>query len=295
MTPRTADLRAAYEHCRRLQAEHGRSFYRATTLLPRARRRHVWALYAFARVTDDLVDSPDVDPARRRQDLSAWQERALSALAAADPPSPSAEPVLAATWATLHELGQPVSLLEEFFTSMQLDLGRGRYATWADLQGYMRGSAAVIGELMVPVLGGGQAALPYAGALGEAFQLTNFIRDVREDLLLDRVYLPQEDLTAHGVTEADLHSCADLGQVSTPVRDLLAGQVSRARDLYAVAAPGIPLLAAPARPCIRAAAALYAQILVEIERADHNVFAGRVVVPPHRRALCVARALRPRR
>lgn len=287
------EVASAYRHCRGIQARHGRSFYRATCLLPPSRRPDVWALYAFTRVTDDLVDDPDADRATRAARLETWTRHAVECLRRDTAPDTALEPVLAATWHTMRRLDLPLGLLEEFFASMRLDLDVQTYPTWGDLQHYMRGSAAVIGELMAPVLGAGPEALPHAAALGEAFQLTNFVRDVREDLALGRVYLPQDDLAAHGVSVSDLRDCADDETVTPAVRGVLERQIERARDLYAAAEPGVAMLDPSARPCIRVAIRLYSQILVEIERAGMNVFGGRVVVPPRRRAICVARALIP--
>ncbi|TWP36961.1 phytoene/squalene synthase family protein [Leekyejoonella antrihumi] len=284
-------LAGAYEQCRRIQAEHGRSFYRATCLLPRARRRHVWALYALARVTDNIVDTVPVGEDTRGQDLITWREHACATLGAAAPPCPLTDPVLTATWHTLAELNLSTRLLEEFFDSMALDLHVTRYQTWGDLRRYMRGSAAVIGELMAPVLSAPSYATPYAALLGEAFQLTNFVRDVAEDLRLGRIYLPIEDLTACDVTPADLQVCVADGVPTPAVRRLLAFEIDRARGLYAAAAPGVPMLPGLVRPCIRSAIALYSGILTEIERTDYNVFAGRVVVPAARRTTGVLRAL----
>ncbi len=113
--------------------------------------------------------------------------------------------MLAATWHTVRHLGLEPALFEEFLTSMRMDITVNRYATWEDLRGYMRGSAAVIGEMMAPLLGAaGPDALRRAGLLGEAFQLTNFIRDVAEDLDRGRIYLPLEDLERFGVSEDEL-------------------------------------------------------------------------------------------
>ncbi len=284
--------RAAYARCRDIQAAHGRSFYRATGLLPPSRRPHVWALYALTRVTDDLVDRPAVSRQVRERELEAWSRHCLDALDRPAPPADDA--VLHAVWHTVRRLDLSSGLLEEFFTSMRMDLRVTGYRTWEDLQHYMRGSAAVIGELMAPVLGAPPQARPYAAALGEAFQLTNFIRDVGEDLRLGRIYLPSEDLARHGVEAGDLQRCAQSKTVSPAVRSALAAQIARARGRYADAAPGVALLDASARPCIRVASALYGEILAEIERRGHNVFAGRVIVPPARRAMVAARALTPR-
>ncbi|HEX7462509.1 MAG TPA: squalene/phytoene synthase family protein, partial [Dermatophilaceae bacterium] len=146
------EMAAAYEHCRRINAAHGRTYYLATWLLPRDRRPDVWALYAFARVADDLVDQPEAQPAEPAI-LLAWREKAMAAIRSTSQPDPVEEPVLAAAWHTMRTFGQEPRLVQEFLDSMVMDLTVSRYATWDELRGYMRGSAAVIGELMAPLLG----------------------------------------------------------------------------------------------------------------------------------------------
>ena len=170
---------------------------------------------------------------------------------------------------------------------MAMDLTVDGYGTYQDLLGYMEGSAAAIGTMMTPILEADDLvrARGHARQLGFAFQLTNFIRDVAEDLERGRVYLPQADLERFGVGRHDLAAV----QVSPAVRDLLAFEVERARAHYRAAAPGIQLLAPSSRPCIRAATELYGGILEEVERADYRVLGGRVRVPRHRR-LAVAAA-----
>jgi 15-cis-phytoene synthase len=156
------------------------------------------------------------------------------------------------------------------------------YRTYDDLLGYMEGSAAVIGTMMLPILGSSDpaAAREPARQLGLAFQLTNFIRDVSEDLDRGRMYLPQEDLAAFGVQRADLER-----RVATPpIRALIRYEVGRARTHYRAAAPGIPLLSPGSQACMRTAFRLYGGILDEIVAAGYDVFARRATVPNRRRA-----------
>ena len=272
-----------------IHAEHGRTYYLATRLLPRARRPHVWALYAFARVADELVDDlerPDPDA------LVTWSRTAMTVLESPHAPETGRDPVLAATWHTVRHLGLEPVLFEEFLTSMRMDITVNRYATWQDLRGYMRGSAAVIGEMMAPLLGAtGPDALRRAGLLGEAFQLTNFIRDVAEDLDRGRIYLPLEDLERFGVSEDELRLARTSGQPSPAVRQLLAFEVRRALELYEDARPGLALVDTRSRPCLEAAFVLYRQILAEVVAADHNVFARRLSVPGWQRLGPAARVV----
>jgi phytoene synthase len=277
------DLAAAYEHCRQIHAAHGRTYYLATRLLPRDRRPDVWALYAFARVADELVDAPRTqyrDPAA----LLAWRELAMTAVQSESPPDPAKQPVLAATWHTMCSFGLRPDLLDEFFDAMVMDLTVTRYATWEELRGYMRGSAAVIGELMAPLLGAsGPEALRRAATLGEAFQLTNFIRDISEDHALGRIYLPQADMVRFGVSEHHLAEAVHTGVPSPRVRSLVAFEVHRTLELYAQAQPGLMMVDARSRPCLEAAFTLYRRILHRVIANDFNVFERRLVVPTWQR------------
>jgi len=277
------DLAAAYEHCRQIHAAHGRTYYLATRLLPRDRRPDVWALYAFARVADELVDAPRTqspDPAT----LLAWRELAMAAVQSETPPDPAEQPVLAATWHTMRSFALPPDLLDEFFEAMVMDLTVTGYATWEELRGYMRGSAAVIGELMAPLLGArGPEALRRAATLGEAFQLTNFIRDISEDHALGRIYLPHADLERFGVGEHHLAEAVYTRVPSPQVRSLVAFEVRRAFDLYTQAQPGLMMVDARSQPCLEAAFTLYRRILHRVIANDFNVFEHRLVVPTWQR------------
>lgn len=281
------DLAGAYEHCRRIHAAHGRTYYLATRLLPRARRRDVWALYAFARVADELVDAPHTStPDADTDAFLAWREQAMMSMRSASPPDPGEHPVLAATWHTMRRFGLDPDLLDEFLDSMAMDLTVTRYASWEELRGYMRGSAAVIGELMAPLLGAsGPDALGRAAALGEAFQLTNFIRDVGEDHTRGRIYLPQTDLARFGVSEDLLAHAVHTGSPSPQVRSLVAFEVRRATSLYASAQPGLAMVDARSQPCLEAAFTLYKQILHRVIANDFNVFERRLVVPTWQRVV----------
>ena len=288
-------LRDAYEHCRRLNAAHGRTFYLATRLLPREKRVHVHALYGFARFADELVD--DLDGAHP-DELTEWSDRFLADLGAGAG-NGATDPVIRAATHTARVWSLPAEHFEAFFTSMRMDLTVTGYQTYADLERYMYGSAAVIGLLMVPILEPlDEAAVPRARALGEAFQLSNFIRDVGEDLRRGRVYLPAEDLTRFGLTPADL-APNQHDRPSAPVQALIAFEVARARALYREAAAGIPLLHPTSRDCVRTAMRLYAGILDQVERADYDVLSRRVTVPIRTRVRvavpAVVRAGRARR
>ena len=279
-------LRAAYQTCRELNAAHGKTYYLATLLLPPAKRPHVHALYGFARYADELVDDLNrPDPAA----LLAWGDAFLRDLDRGD----SCDPVSRAAIHTARTWDIQRDTFVAFLASMRMDITVTGYPTFADLAHYMYGSAAVIGLQMVPILEPlDPHAAGYARTLGEAFQLSNFIRDVAEDLCRGRVYLPQEDLDRFGVTRADLRP----GPTPPQVRELLAFEIARTRRLYLAAEPGIELLHPTSRDCIRTAFELYRGILGAVEKADYQVLDRRVSVPlPRRVQVAVPGLVRARR
>ena len=280
----SAELRASFAYCRRLHAAHGKTYYLATLLLPPAKRPAVSALYGFARAADDVVDaSPWLSPAEQSDRLESWFAGVLHGKAG----GPREADPMPALRDTIARYGIPLHLFESFLVSMRMDLTVTGYPTYADLEQYMYGSAAVIGLQMLPILGhpgvAYDEAAPYARDLGIAFQLTNFLRDVGEDLRRGRLYLPQESLERAGVSREKLAS----GVVDRAVRSLLDDEIARTRAIYDAARPGIDLLAPESRDCMRTAFALYRAILAEIERSDYAVLRSRVTVS-RRRRLAVA-------
>ena len=282
---RFGDLDASYEACRALHRQHGRTYYLATRLLPGWKRRHVHALYGFTRHTDNLVDDAESCAAERETALREWTGQVTAAFAG----GPVDDPVLPALLHTVAVFGLDPADFAAFLRSMTMDLTVGSYETYGDLLEYMEGSAAAIGSMMLPILGAwdpAQAREP-ARQLGLAFQLTNFIRDVGEDLDRGRVYLPLEDLARFGVTR----TCLRRRTATDEVRALIAFEVQRARRHYLLAAPGIAMLDVSAQPCIRTAFRLYGAILDEVVRADHDVFERRATVSRRRRLAVVATSL----
>jgi phytoene synthase len=281
-------LAEAYDRCRRLHRRHGRTYYLATLLLPPGRRRHVHALYGFARYADEIVDETGPTAAAER-------ERRLAELRAglAGSLGDRDHPILPAVRHTIEVCGLDRADFTAFLDSMAMDLTVTSYPTYDDLLSYMDGSAAAIGTMMLPILGTRDptAAREPARQLGFAFQLTNFIRDVAEDLGRGRIYLPLADLARFGLSTADLRAAAAAGKASPEIRALIGYEIARAREHYAAAAPGIPMLSASARACIRTAYHLYGGILDEVERSGCDVFAGRAAVPRRRRVSVALRCL----
>ncbi|MFL6161985.1 MAG: phytoene/squalene synthase family protein [Jatrophihabitantaceae bacterium] len=281
-------LRSAYRLARRLNAEHGRTYYLAAMLLPPAKRPHVHALYGFARYADDIVDDldPGIDAQLRADRFARWSAAVLADLDRGW----SADPVCRALLHTIDTWQLPSSYFADFLSSMRADLVVTRYERYADLAAYMWGSAAVIGLQMLPILGQAGPDVPgpqlrrRAIDLGLAFQLTNFIRDIGEDLDRGRIYLPQESLRMFGVEPAQLRAARTSGAVDEPIRRLVRFEIERARALYASAEQGIELVHPTSRDCLRTALTLYRDILLRVEQADYNVFAGRASVPLRRRA-----------
>ncbi|MGW9069423.1 phytoene/squalene synthase family protein [Streptomyces yangpuensis] len=278
-------LRAAYHRCRELNAAHGKTYFLATRLLPAERRPAVHALYGFARWADDIVDSPDptADESLRGARLAELQRHLAEGLRHGR----DAEPVVAALADTAHRYGIDHRHFQDFMTAMRSDLVVTDYPTYADLLGYMHGSAAVIGLQMLPVLGTvvpREEAEPHAAALGVAFQLTNFLRDVGEDLDRGRVYLPADLLAAHGVDRELLRRCRDAGGQDRRVLAALREFEALTRRVYQEARPGLAMLDPVSRPCIRTAYILYGNILDAVARDGHAVLHRRAVVPRRRRA-----------
>jgi phytoene synthase len=276
-------MRQSYERCRRLNAEHGKTYYLATLLLPPAKRPFVHALYGFARYADEIVDAPRRDDKAAAEHLQRWGDAFLHDLLLGS----SDDPVCRAVVDTARRWDIPTEHFEAFLTSMTMDLTVTDYPTYDDLYTYVYGSAAVIGLQMVPILEPlDPGAYEAAKDLGVAFQLANFIRDVGEDLDRGRVYLPAEDLDRFGLTRGDLEQRV----VDDRVRSLLQFEIARVRRLESSARPGIALLHPTSRPCIEAARVLYCRIVDEVEANDFAIFDHRAKVPLHRRLSVAGRA-----
>ena len=248
---------------KRIQRRTGTTFHLATRLLPERVRYPTYVMYAFFRVADEVVDAENVEPpAEQRAELERLRDAALGRVGTDDP-------VLAAFAETREAYGIPEEDVETFVDAMIADITTDYYETYADLEEYMDGSAAAVGRMMTAVIGPDDpdAALPHATALGEAFQLTNFVRDVREDILeRDRVYLPRETLAAHGVTEEQLRRFEFDGDVAAAVRH----ELRRAESLYEEGVAGIEHLPRDCQFAVLLAAVLYAEHHRLVRRRDFD-------------------------
>ncbi len=260
-----AVLQAAYQDCDSLTRANSRTFYLASGLLPAEKRRATRALYAFCRVTDNIVDLSDNDVAAEAA-LATWRGIINS-------PTPPAHNRVALAWADAQaRYDIPRGYAQQLIDGVARDLAQKRYATFADLAEYAYGVASTVGLMAMHVIGyAGDDALPYAVKLGVALQMTNILRDVAEDWRNGRVYLPQDELAAFGLSEDDIAT----GRLSPQWRDFMRFQIERNRRLYDESRAGIAMLNADGRFAISAAADLYRAILTDIEAHDCDVFTRR--------------------
>jgi 15-cis-phytoene synthase len=279
-------VRAGYDACRRLHRRHDPTYYWAARRLPAAVRPATHALYGYVRTADEIVDGPGrpPTPAARRAALDAWEEALRDGVRA----GASEHPVVGALVDAGARHRLPLEELGPYMRSMRVDCGPVRIGSWEELEAYMDGSAGSVGRIMAALLGVPARHHGDFGRLGQAFQLTNFLRDVREDLALDRVYLPADDRARLGVAEAALAAPG----AGAEVRALVAEHVGRARALFAAAEPGIAAAPASVRSGIRIACAAYGRILDSTEAAGYDVLARHVGLRPWHVPAAVVRGLR---
>ncbi len=299
----STSVERGYRLAEHLAAANGHTYHLAARLLPGPNRRAVHALYGFARTVDDVVDDMSQNGADdlllRLDDLFGGLSAALRGDVADDARGDGEADLLAAVADSAGRFNLDPAHFTAFEHSMRMDVPTAsehtpRYRDMAHLREYTHGSAAIIGLLLVPILGADphDAATNHGAALlGEAFQLTNFLRDVGEDLDRDRIYLPTEELAAFGVDESHLRACRARRRVTPQLRRALAHLTAVNRDWYRCAERDIDALPRRTRPAIRAAARSYADILRVIEQRGYEVFDGRAVVPSRTRVRHAVAAL----
>jgi phytoene synthase len=275
-----SELEASYRYCQRLSRTAASSFYLAFWLLPRSKRRSMHALYAFLRRTDDLVDT-DAPLADRHTAVQAWRESLNFALAGT---------YHDAMWPAVHDTvkrhGIPHDYLHAAIDGVAMDLEGRTYRSFADLEVYLDRVASVVGLSCLHVWGADlPAAIAPARRCGHAYQMTNILRDLSEDLPAGRLYLPLDDLGRFGCSLPDLYG----GEPRQRVADLLRFEVQRTRELYKAGDELRPFLSRDGRRIFAAMTATYRALLDRIDRLGPDVLRQRPVIPKWRKLVAVGR------
>lgn len=271
MNNRQKFLAEGFEKCKEITRRYGTSYFFATQFFPKDVRLAIYAIYAFARIPDEIVDDPNLkDNAAAIAELEKWRDKWLSAMQT----KTSDDAVMAAIVETFYRYEIPVADGEAFLKSMFADKQKFRYQTFAELEEYMYGSAGVIGLMVTRIVGySSEEAFQYALKLGYAFQLTNFLRDIKQDSdELGRIYMPEEELNQFGLTHRDIIE----HKYDENFVEFMKFQIERNREIYRESQTGIPMLAWRGRLAVKIAYVLYQAILGEIEKVDYNVYKGRV-------------------
>lgn len=275
-------LRESYRLCARVTRQSSSNFYYSFLLLPREKRQSMCALYAFARHTDDLSDGPEAADVSRTA-LTAWRQSLARALAGRFD-----DPLLPALADTVHRFQIPQSYLEDIVAGVEMDLVHDGYETFADLERYCYHVASVVGLACIHVWGfTDPRALEPARRCGLAFQLTNILRDLKEDIGRGRIYLPREDLRQFGYAPEEL----ERGVYDERFRRLMRFEIERTEQFYADAAELHQYLFPDGQPIFRAMVATYRALLDEIKRSDGDVWSRRIRLPAWRKAQIAARCL----
>ncbi len=257
--------------CKAITKKYGTSFFFATQFFPKETRLAIYAVYAFARIPDEIVDDPSItNPENALNLLHEWRATWQKAMRTGE----TDDPILAAIVFVFHKYEIPIGEGEAFLKSMFMDMEKSCYENYEELEEYMYGSAGVIGLMVTRIVGfSSPAAFPYAEKLGYAFQLTNFLRDIQEDSqALGRIYMPRNELAACDLKTQDIEK-----QIfNERFVGFMKAQIARNREVYKEAFPGIAMLHWRGRLAVKISYVLYKGILGEIERADYNVYKGRV-------------------
>jgi 15-cis-phytoene synthase len=281
-TPAPAQLTMAYSVCRGITRASAKNFYYAFQVLPKRKRQALCAVYAFMRRCDDIADDPGLTVEERRYKLNNW----LDALHRAQQGQPSDDPILLALTDAQRKYTIPAGLLDDLATGTAMDVVEPatanasekaglmvQYQTFEDLKLYCYRVASVVGLVCIHIFGyRDPAAEPLAEQCGLAFQLTNIIRDVKEDAAMGRVYLPQEDLAKFGLNAAELLSAPD----TTRFRPLLELEADRAREGYQAGDQLIPYVSEDSQPALWVLINIYRKLLEKIAANQYDVFTGKI-------------------
>lgn len=279
----------AYEICRQITAEYAKTFYLGTLLMPKEKSKAIWAIYAWCRLTDELVDGAKAKYTTK-ETLAEWEGQ-LESVFAGNP----IDDTDVALVDTIQNYPMGIQPFRDMIAGQQMDLTRNRYQTFEELQLYCYRVAGTVGLMSNAVLGIGADShgVPWkkdqpiyvptdeAIALGMAMQLTNILRDVGEDMQRDRIYLPLEDLHAFDYSEQDLLA----GVIDERWKAIMKFQIKRAREYYKQAEAGIRYLIRDSRLPVWASLMLYQGILNEIEANNYDVFNKRAFVSKPKKTL----------
>lgn len=287
-------IEAAYAACRAIAKREAKNFYYSFVALPAHKRDAMCAIYAFMRHADDISDDESKDHATRRAELALWTE------AWRDPTAASDDPVFVAVRDTQRRFAIPDNLLEQLIQGTAMDLqpeaasrtradGLDSFPTFPDLYRYCYYVASVVGLVCIRIFGySSPAAEKLAEETGIAFQLTNILRDVREDAERGRVYIPADELAASGTSTAQLAGVRSGAELTDSQRRVLAGIARRARAYYQSADRLLPLISPDSRPALRVLVKIYSRLLTQIEARRFDVFTTRVQVPTWQKLLILS-------
>ncbi len=280
MTSPSPTVAAAYDYCQSVAKREARNFYYAFLTLPARKRRAIYAVYAFARLADDIADSAEPN-ARKQEQLHELRDDLRNAFAGA-----SRGPALEALAHASREFGIAPSLLEQLIDGVEMDLAPRRYETFDDLREYCYLVASVVGLICIEIFGyADPRAREGAVELGMGMQLTNILRDVREDAEAGRVYLPQEDLRRFGYSEDELMR----GVVNDGFIALMRFEARRARGYFDASGKALDYLSPRSRACPAVLHALYLRLLERIELRRYDVYSQRVALSSAEKICIMAR------
>ncbi len=287
-------IEAAYAACRAIARREAKNFYYSFVALPAHKRDAMCAIYAFMRHADDISDDESKDHATRRAELALWTEAWRNSTAA------DGDPVFVAVRDTQRRFAIPDNLLEQLIQGTAMDLqpeaasrthtdGLDSFATFPDLYRYCYYVASVVGLVCIRIFGySSPAAEKLAEETGIAFQLTNILRDVREDAERGRMYIPADELAASGTSAAQLADVRSGAELADSQRRVLAGIARRARAYYQSADRLLPLISTDSRPALRVLVKIYSRLLTQIEASRFDVFTTRVQVPTWQKLLILS-------
>ena len=275
------DIAYAYDLCKRVTRAEAKNFYHAFITLPAERRRAIFAAYAYCRICDDIADEVEEPTAFKLKDFAALRAELDRALEGR-----SRDPILIAVADSVDRFGFTREHLLEVIEGVEMDLVKTRFADFGELREYCYKVASVVGLISIEIFGySDPAARKYAVDLGLAMQLTNIMRDIREDADRDRIYIPQDEMESFGYSEADLKA----GVVDERFRGLMRAQAGRARAYFDSGSRLFDLLDPESRICPALLHAMYSTLLTRIESSGFDVFSRRIGLSTREKILMVGR------